>query len=177
VLSDLFIHGIGGAKYDELTDLIIRRFFGIEPPTYVTATGTFRLPIERPSVSLDDVRQSAQRLRDLRYRPESMLRDQCIASDADLSQKLAALAAAKRDYLASHDLRRCSQDVFNRLDTLNRAMHDLLREIEQESRARHAELVVLARQSQLLSSREFSFVLFPSEKLPARLLELSKGIA
>ena len=32
VLSDLFIHGIGGAKYDELTDEIIRRFFGIEPP-------------------------------------------------------------------------------------------------------------------------------------------------
>ena len=64
VLSDLFIRGIGGAKYDELTDLIIRRFFGIEPPAYITATATFRLPIERPSVSLNDVQQSAQRLRE-----------------------------------------------------------------------------------------------------------------
>src|SRR5205085_514035 len=36
VLSDLFIHGIGGAKYDEVTDEIIRRFFGIEPPKYLT---------------------------------------------------------------------------------------------------------------------------------------------
>ena len=47
-LSDLFIHGIGGAKYDELTDEIIRRFFGIEPPRYLTATATIRLPIDRP---------------------------------------------------------------------------------------------------------------------------------
>ena len=29
LLGDLFIHGIGGAKYDELGDEIARRFFGI----------------------------------------------------------------------------------------------------------------------------------------------------
>jgi hypothetical protein len=177
VLSDLFIHGIGGAKYDELTDLIIRRFFGVEPPAYITATATFRLPIERPNVSLDNVREIAQRLRELRYRPESFLRDARIKNDAELSQKLAALAAEKREYLDKHDLRRCSQDVFDQLNTMNRAMHDLLRDVEKESRAHHAQLVALARQSQLLSSREFSFVLFPSEKLPARLLDLSKQIS
>jgi hypothetical protein len=177
VLSDLFIHGIGGAKYDELTDLIIRRFFAIDPPAYLTATATFRLPIDRPNVSLDDVRQSAQRLRDLRYRPESFLRDVGVKNDASLSQKLAAFAADKRAFLDQHNLRHCSQDVFDRLDAINRAMHDLLRDVEEESRVRHAELFALARQSQLLGSREFSFVLFPSEKLPARLLVLSKGIA
>ena len=32
LLGDLFIHGIGGAKYDELGDEIARGFFGIEPP-------------------------------------------------------------------------------------------------------------------------------------------------
>ncbi len=177
VLSDLFIHGIGGAKYDELTDLIIRRFFGIEPPAYLTATATFRLPIDRPNVSLDDVRNSAQHLREMRYRPESLLRESQIKNDSDLSKKLAALAAEKREYLDQHDLRRCPQHVFHKLDAMNRAMHELLRDVEEESRARHTELIALARQSQLLGSREFSFVLFPSEKLPARLLELSTGIA
>jgi hypothetical protein len=177
VLSDLFIHGIGGAKYDELTDLIIRRFFGIEPPAYVTATATFRLPIDRPHVSPDDVRHSAQRIRELHYRPESFLADGLVCNDAHLSQKLAALAKEKRQYLDKHDLRRCPQDVFDKLDAMNRAMHDLLRPVEQELRAQHAEVVELARQSRVLGSREFSFVLFPSEKLPARLLELSKGMA
>jgi len=177
VLSDLFIHGIGGAKYDDLTDLIIRRFFGIEPPAYITATATFRLPIDRPNVSPDEVRQSAQRLRELRYRPESFLREARVKEGAHLSGKLAAFAAEKRTYLDKHDLRRCAQDVFDQLSAMNRAMHDLLRGVEQELRAQHAELVALARQSQLLGSREFSFVLFPSEKLPARLLDLCKGIS
>jgi hypothetical protein len=172
VLSDLFIHGIGGAKYDELTDLIIRRFFGIEPPAYVTATATFRLPIDRPDVSLEDVRQSALRIRDLRYRPESFLRDPLVMQDADLSTKLAALAAEKRAFLGKHDLRRCSQEIFHQLDRLNRAMHDLLRPVEENLRDQHADLIAQAKQSQLLASREFSFVLFPSEILPARLLDL-----
>jgi hypothetical protein len=177
VLSDLFIHGIGGAKYDELTDLIIRRFFGIEPPSYVTATATFRLPIERPHVSLADVQQSAQRIREIRYRPESLLDEPAVNKDGDIAAKLTALAAEKRAYLDQHDLRRCSSDVFNRLDALNRAMHHLLQPMEQDLRARHTELVTLARQSQLLGSREFSFVLFPAEKLSAQLLALSKTIS
>ncbi len=177
VLSDLFIHGIGGAKYDELTDAIIRRFFGIEPPAYVTATATFRLPIERPNVSLDDVRASARRIRELRYRPESFFHDTHVRQDSDLAQELSALADDKRAYLDQHDLRRCSPAVFARLDSLNRAMHELLQPVEQNLRARHAELIALARQTQLLASREFSFVLFPFEKLPAQLLALSRTIS
>ena len=35
-LADLFIHGIGGAKYDELTDAILRRFYGFEPPRFLS---------------------------------------------------------------------------------------------------------------------------------------------
>jgi hypothetical protein len=177
VLSDLFIHGIGGAKYDELTDAIVRRFFRIEPPAYVTATATFRLPIERPYVSLADVRKSAQRLRDLRYRPEAFLGNPQVKQDTEVTSKLSALAAEKREYLAAHDLRRCSQQVFTRLDALNRKMHSLLQPLEQHIRAEHAELITRARQTQLLGSREFSFVLFPAEKLPAQLLALSKTIS
>src|SRR5262249_12323336 len=43
-VADLFIHGIGGAKYDEVTDDIIRRYFGIEPPEYLVISGTLHLP-------------------------------------------------------------------------------------------------------------------------------------
>jgi hypothetical protein len=172
ILCDLFIHGIGGAKYDELTDLIIRRFFGIEPPAYITATATFRLPIERPQVSPDEVRAAARRIRDMRYRPESALNDRRVTQDLALVQPLSALAAEKRDYLAKHDLRHCSRKVFERLDRLNGAMHQLLRPVEEELRAEHQELLEQFKQSQVLGSREFSFVLYPAEILPARLLAL-----
>lgn len=177
VLSDLFIHGIGGAKYDELTDAIIRRFFGIEPPAFVTATATFRLPIERPHVSLADVQSGARRIRDLRYRPESFVNDPLLRAEPAIREPLSELAQEKKNYIWGHQLRRGDRYAFAGLDRLNLAMHELLQPLEQQLRARHADLITLARQTQLLGSREFSFVLFPAEKLPARLLALSKTIS
>ena len=41
-LADLFVHGIGGGEYDQVTDRIVRRFFGIEPPVFAVATATMR---------------------------------------------------------------------------------------------------------------------------------------
>ncbi len=46
LLSDLFMHGIGGGKYDELTDLLIARFFGLEPPGFLVLSGTLHLPVD-----------------------------------------------------------------------------------------------------------------------------------
>ena len=43
LLGDLFIHGIGGAKYDELGDSIARRFFAINPPGFLTLSLTLWL--------------------------------------------------------------------------------------------------------------------------------------
>jgi hypothetical protein len=174
VLSDLFIHGIGGAKYDELTDEIIRRFFGVEPPQYLTATATFRLPIDRPQVTIEDVRDAAQRIRDVRYRPESFVGDPLVAREPAISQQLQSLAAEKREYVRAHALRRGSKEVFAGLDRLNRAMHELLRPVEEHLRREHARLVAEARRARVLGSREFSFVLFPEEYLVPRLLELAR---
>lgn len=176
VLSDLFIHGIGGAKYDEVTDAIIRRFFGIEPPKYITATATFRLPIERPHVTADDVRASARLLRDVRYRPEGLLSHPLLKSETAMRGQLESLAAEKREYLARYNPRRNAAEVFAGLDRINRAMHALLAPVERELQAAHARLIDDARKSALLGSREFSFVLF-SEELPARLLALCQGVA
>ena len=46
-LGDLFIHGIGGAKYDCVTDRLIERFFGLTPPRFMVVSATLHLPIQR----------------------------------------------------------------------------------------------------------------------------------
>ncbi len=173
VLSDLFIHGIGGAKYDELTDEIIRRFFGIEPPRYLTATATFRLPIDRPQVTIDDVRNAARLVRDVRYRPETLVGHPLVASDAALERELQALAAQKREYVRSHTLRKAAHDVFAGLDRINESLREKLQPLEKHLRAEHARLVGQLKQARLLGSREFSFVLYPEEYLVPRLLALA----
>jgi hypothetical protein len=173
VLSDLFIHGIGGAKYDELTDEIVRRFFGIEPPRYLTATATFRLPIDRPDVTIEDVRNSARLVRDVRYRPETLIGHPLVAGDATLERELQSLAAQKREYVRRHTLRRATHDVFSQLDRMNVAMHDRLKPLAAHLRAEHARLVEQLQQARTLGSREFSFVLYPEEYLVPRLLALA----
>ena len=174
VLSDLFVHGIGGAKYDEVTDEIIRRFFGIEPPRYLTATATFRLPIDRPQVTIEEVRENTERLRDVRYRPESFVGDPLLAGEPALARELAALGAEKKEYIARHSPRRSPREVFAGLDQINRAMHEKLRPVEEQLRREQAQLAEEWKAARVLGSREFSFVLFPEEYLIPRLLELSR---
>jgi hypothetical protein len=50
-LSDLFIHGIGGAKYDELGDEITRRYFGIQPPELMVVSATALLPVDAKALT------------------------------------------------------------------------------------------------------------------------------
>ncbi len=94
LLGDLFLHGIGGAKYDQVTDAIIERFFGLKPPEYMTVTATLRLPIARPEVTPDDVARIQALLRDQTYHPERHL---SIDGDATLT----ALVERKRQWIAT----------------------------------------------------------------------------
>ena len=167
VLSDLFIHGIGGAKYDELTDVIIRRFFGIEPPEYITATATFRLPIERPHVSLEDVR-------DVRAEAAGAALSAGIfparsAREHDAGTAQAARSARRREARVSSNSTTCAaarEQVFARLDRSTARCTICSRRSSASSARSTRSSIAGLKQSQLLGSREFSFVLFPSEILP-----------
>ena len=83
VLSDLFIHGIGGAKYDQLTDVLIQQFFDVEPPRFITATGTFLLPCKQSDVT-DDLLRINRQLREFKYHPEKFVPKSTDANVTDL---------------------------------------------------------------------------------------------
>jgi hypothetical protein len=52
LIADVFIHGIGGAKYDELTDEFMWAGFGVKLPPLTCVSATARIPVP-PSASLD----------------------------------------------------------------------------------------------------------------------------
>jgi hypothetical protein len=86
-VADLFIHGIGGAKYDEVTDTLFRKFFGIEAPAIAVATGTLRLPLTRfPTLPADRL-ATARGIRDLTWNPQRY------RNESDLSERKAMLIA------------------------------------------------------------------------------------
>jgi hypothetical protein len=72
-LADLFIHGIGGAIYDGLTDEIIRRFYGLEPPAFITLSATMHLPLVPWHGAADNEHRIRRRLRDLQWNPQRYL--------------------------------------------------------------------------------------------------------
>ncbi len=73
ILGDLFVHGIGGAKYDELGDELARGFFGIEPPSFLTLSLTQWVGLPDDPASTGRLRAVERTIRDLEFNPDRHL--------------------------------------------------------------------------------------------------------
>jgi len=101
-VCDLFIHGIGGAKYDIITDSIIRDFFRVEPPAYACVSATARLGLNDAvsNGTVDGVSVARHRLRTARFNPQRLI------PQADVVGEVAtALAERDRAIGAARNLR------------------------------------------------------------------------
>ena len=72
-LADLFVHGIGGAIYDELTDRIFKRYWKVTLPRFAIVTATLRLPWNREPVTDATPRRIRQTLRGMQWNPDRYL--------------------------------------------------------------------------------------------------------
>jgi hypothetical protein len=72
-LGDLFIHGVGGARYDQVTDAIIADVFGCRPPAYAVATATLHLSLPHEAAPAEERRMLERRLMDLQHNPDRHL--------------------------------------------------------------------------------------------------------
>jgi len=70
---DLFIHGVGGGRYDSVTDGVCRRYFGIEPPAFVVASITMYLPLGAHAVTDEEIATAKDRLNRLDHNPDALL--------------------------------------------------------------------------------------------------------
>ena len=178
VLGDLFIHGIGGGKYDELTDAIVRRFFGVVPPEFAVVTATRRLPIaagaEHSSDSGPAVDEPAARhhLWELRHHPERFVDVAALPDEAARAEATAAIAEKVR-WMATEPSQETARIRCHAIRAANEALQPLLA----DERARWANIQSAsrdhARADELLGSREFSAFLFPENDLREFLLAIT----
>lgn len=70
LVCDLFVHGLGGAVYDQVTDALGRLWFGCEPPSFALVSATLRLPL--PKVKESNEVSIRANLRDLWWHPERL---------------------------------------------------------------------------------------------------------
>jgi hypothetical protein len=161
VLGDVFLHGIGGAKYDQLTDVLIRRFFGLDPPGYLTVTATLRLPIELPAEAPEQLQALDAQLRSLSYHPETWF------NGASISAEASRAIESKRRWVGALQTIDNAKTRCRAIRSANEALQPLLApERERLLKDRQRAVDALRRRS-LLGSREYSFVLYPAEQLRA----------
>ncbi|MEX2111645.1 MAG: hypothetical protein WD845_00580 [Pirellulales bacterium] len=158
LLGDLFLHGIGGAKYDKVTDAIIDRFFGLKPPEYMTVTATLRLPIARAEVTPDDARRIQSLLRDQAYHPERHL-------SADGDATLAALVDRKRQWIATEPTPQTARLRCRNIRAANEQMQAYLGDQRRQLIHQRAVIEAGLRNKAILSSRDYAFCLYPEAAL------------
>ncbi len=177
-LGDLFIHGIGGAKYDRVTDLLIERFFGLAAPGFMVVSATLHLPIERPRATAADARAIEHELREMTYHPERYLtggadilvcperlgaegrqgRQECLPSAVDL-------IAAKRRWIETAQTRGNARRRCQAIRQINAALQPRLEDHRRRLIERQAEMARILRAEGILAWREYAFCLYPEATL------------
>lgn len=170
-LADLFIHGIGGAKYDEVTDWIIRQFIGLEAPQFLTVSGTARLPIEHNAVTPSDVTLFRRKIRDIQFNPDRH------GATGPLVDEKETLIAEQRDAANGHGESRQNYRRFLRLREINQLLAEQIRDDVAATQAELANCESHVKASKVLGGREFSWTLFERESLFAWLEKSSQQIA
>lgn len=174
-LADLFVHGIGGAKYDEMTDRITARFFDLPAPDFLTISATVYLPLGEPSsVTRTEELRLRESLRNLRYNSDQYLTtgvdpeiDRLIAEkqSAVAAQQAARATARMLSHRERRQHRRENRARYHHLQDLN---HRLAEHTADRRAMLDDQLAAVRRQldaDRILRDREFAFCLYPPEKL------------
>ena len=169
--SDLFMHGIGGAKYDQLTDMILREWLGItEVPRYVVASATVRLAIDLPSTEMNSPRSIRQQWWHDRFHAEKLV-GQFKKADAqaetrsnswqEARKQLADLSDRKLQLLDKIPARGNKREWHRAITDVNRRLEDAIEPhldglLDQIPIAEQG-----SRQRAIATSREYSIIVYP----------------
>jgi hypothetical protein len=159
LLGDLFVHGIGGGKYDELTDELIRGFYGVAAPAFVVLSATRLLPLPAPRASPAECRRLAHELRDVHYNPQRHLGIEADGRLRELAREKEALARQQPTD------RRARRERFAALRALTARLREPLRGREQRLRAELDECRRRLEAGAVLRRRDYAFPLYPEAAL------------
>ena len=171
ILGDLFVHGIGGAKYDELGDELARGFFGIEPPSFLTLSLTQWLGLPDDPASKARLRTVEHTLRDLEFNADRHLAEPRPA-------KARAAVEAKWVAIESPVITRSQRK--SRLRAIRQANRDLASLVDDQRRKLLDEKTDLGagiKWNSVARSREYAFPLHNESRLRAALTSVGDQLA
>jgi hypothetical protein len=156
-LGELFIHGIGGGKYDELTDTILHRFYNREAPEFLILTATRLLPLPLLPCRPDNRRRLIRQVRDIHYNPQRHLAgvtglDGLVREKQAWVERAPTTAAERRERFEM--IRKLTASLRGPLEGDEQRLRDELARCEKQLEA-----------NAVLGRRDYAFCLYPEATL------------
>ncbi len=165
LFADLFVHGIGGGLYDQVTDRWMWRAWGITPPSYLVATATLYLPLAGAHQAMTSQPGRAA-MRDLTYHPERFLAVDALPTEAREALEL------KQHWIATEQTRENARERCRAIRQANEDLQPYLGERRAQMES-EGEREGLRRRTELVARwREYGFPLYKEETLRKFLLEI-----
>ena len=166
-ISDLFIHGLGGAKYDLVTDEIIREFFKVEPPHFLVVSCTLYLDFKSSSGASDSkISALEKKTRDLEFNPERYVDELSLTKKernqigelaekkTELIKKIKGISSPIEKQNISEEIKAINNFIVEKIIPLK---YELEKKIEKEEEK--------MKQSKVYTFREFPYCFFPAKEL------------
>lgn len=165
LFADLFVHGIGGGLYDQVTDRWMWQAWRINPPAYLVATATLFLPLAGADKALNSPPGRAV-LRDLLYHPEQFI------SPLEAPPEAREAIDVKRRWVAAEQTRENARERCRAIRNANETLQPFLTEVRKRMTAEADERDRRRAADQVARWREYGFPLYPERFLRDFLLEI-----
>jgi hypothetical protein len=159
LVADNFLHGIGGGKYDELTDVLLLRFFGVQAPRFLVLSATLLLPLTTFDITVDQERRLRNLLRDLQWNPQRHLPPE--TSGTALARARARAELLDRDPLSPP----VGRERHLALRHLTAELQPLVADVAVQRQAELERVQAQLRANAVMRRRDFAFCLYPAELL------------
>ncbi len=168
-LADLFVHGVGGSRYDEVTEGVARAFWGIDLPPFAAVSLTMQPPLDALPVSAEDVAELDRTLKRLEHNPDEFLDD---VEFADAGQEAIArgLAATKSDLVG--EIQREGADrkeLGMRIRDINAKLAEVVEPVAAEVESERRHLVSQLETSAVLTDRRYPLCFWSPEEVADKL--------
>ncbi len=166
-ISDLFIHGLGGAKYDLVTDEIIREFFKVEPPHFLVVSCTLHLNFKSsPKASNFKISALKKKIRDLEFNPERYVDKLPLTKKeknqiAELAEKKTELIKKIKRTLSPIEKQKISEEI----KAINNFMAEKIIPLKYELNKKIEKEEEKIKQSKVYTFREFPYCFFSAKTL------------
>jgi len=155
-LADLFIHGVGGGRYDEVTDAVIRDFWGIAPPPYIVASATLWPDLDGYEEVEGERRELQKRLLDLHHNPDRHLPNPTPEQTALIEEKWRCIRTLEEGGLP----RKRRRELTRRIREINLRLSEALREEIAAVEGRLKQLKSRLEEVQAAAYRGYPYFLF-----------------